>query len=152
MNGEVALREVTRGTLRAICALEVADEQRDLVAPNAISIAQAYFHDEAWFRAIYAGDEAVGFVMIYDPTLAAAPEEPDFFLWRLMVDRHHQGRGYGRDAVRLVIDHVRTRGANRLLVTHVRRADQLGRFYGSLGFRYTGKEEEGELVMELVLA
>lgn len=151
MNDEVELREITRDTVRAICALEVDESQKDLVAPNAVSIAQAYFYDEAWFRAICAGGEPVGFVMIYDPTLSSAPEEPDFFLWRLMIDRRHQGKGYGRAAVRLVAHHVRTRGARRLLVSHVKRAENLGRLYASLGFRYTGREEEGELVMELPL-
>jgi hypothetical protein len=47
---------------------------------------------------------------------------------------------------------VRTRpGARRLLVSHVKGADQLSRFYQSLGFRYTGVEDEGELVMERTL-
>jgi hypothetical protein len=47
---------------------------------------------------------------------------------------------------------VRTRpGAKKLLVSHMSKADALGRFYGSLGFRYTGKEEEGEKVMALIL-
>lgn len=151
MNDEVELREITRDTVRAICALEVGESQKGLVAPNAVSIAQAYFYDEAWFRAICARGEPVGFVMIYDPTLSAAPEEPDFFLWRLMIDRRHQGKGYGRTAVRLVADHARTRGASRLLVSHVKHAEALGRFYASLGFRYTGREEEGELVMALPL-
>jgi hypothetical protein len=32
-------------------------------------------------------------------------------------------------------------------VSHVKGADRLARFYQSLGFRYTGKEDEGELVM-----
>lgn len=78
MSDEVELREITRDTVRAICALEVDEPQKGLVAPNAISIAQAYFYDEAWFRAICARGEPVGFVMICDPTLSSAPEEPDF--------------------------------------------------------------------------
>ncbi len=53
----VSLREVTADTVRAICKLEVAPAQRGLVAPNAVSIAQAHFEPAAWFRGIYAGDE-----------------------------------------------------------------------------------------------
>jgi diamine N-acetyltransferase len=119
MKAAVQLREVTRESVRAVCALEVADDQRAFVAPNAVSIAQAYFYDEAWFRAVHAvhaGAELVGFVMLYDPTLAATPEEPDFFLWRLMIDRRYQGKGYGRAAVRLASEYARSRGARRLLV------------------------------------
>ena len=48
--------KVTQETVRAICDLVVAPEQREFVAPNAHSIAEAYFEPKAWFRAVYAGD------------------------------------------------------------------------------------------------
>jgi diamine N-acetyltransferase len=147
----VALKEVTRESLRAVCKLDAGDGATQ-VAPNAVSIAEASFYDEAWFRAIYDDDVLVGFVMLYDPTLAQDPEEPDFFLWRLMIDKAHQRKGLGHGAVRLLIDYVRTRpGAKKLLVSHMSEADALARFYGSLGFVHTGQEEEGEKVMALEL-
>ena len=143
----VSLKEVTRETVRAVCKLDAGDGGTQ-VAPNAVSIAEASFYDEAWFRAIYENDTLVGFVMLYDPTLSAKPAEPDFFLWRLMIDKAHQRKRLGHAAVKLLIDHVRTRpGAEKLLVSHMSKADALGRFYGSLGFVYTGAEEEGEKVM-----
>ena len=64
----VTLKEVTRETLRAVCKLDAGDGATQ-VAPNAVSIAEASFYDEAWFRAIYEDDTPVGFVMLYDPTL-----------------------------------------------------------------------------------
>ncbi|HVE90303.1 MAG TPA: GNAT family N-acetyltransferase [Burkholderiaceae bacterium] len=147
----VSLKEVTRLTLRAVCKLDAGDGATQ-VAPNAVSIAEASFYDEAWFRAIYEDDTPVGFVMLYDPTLSTQPDEPDFFLWRLMIDQAHQRKGLGHAAVRLLIDHVRMRpGAKKLLVSHASEADVLGRFYKSLGFVYTGVEEEGEKVMVLSL-
>jgi diamine N-acetyltransferase len=147
----VSLKEVTRETLRAVCKLDAGDGGTQ-VAPNAVSIAEASFYDEAWFRAIYEDDTLVGFVMLYDPTLATGPDEPDFFLWRLMIDKVHQRKRLGRAAVKLLIDHVRMRpGAKKLLVSHMSKADALGRFYGSLGFVYTGQEEDGEKVMALEL-
>ena len=143
----VDLREVTKDTVSSVCKLDAGDGGKQ-VAPNSVSIAQAHFSPEAWFRAIHAGDELVGFVMLYDHTLAEAPEEREFFLWRLMIDRRHQGKGYGHLAVERLVAHVRTRpAAERLLVSHVKDAERLARFYQSLGFRYTGKEDEGELVM-----
>ena len=147
----VELRAVTRDTVRAVCKLDAGDAGRQ-VAPNAVSIAEAHFSPEAWFRAAYADDRLIGFVMLYDHTLSEAPEECEFFLWRLMVDREQQGKGYGRSIVERLVEHVRTRpGAERLLVSHVKQADRLARFYASLGFVYTGREEEGELEMSLVL-
>lgn len=147
----VQLREVTRGTVSAVCKLDAGDDHKQ-VAPNSVSISQAHFQGEAWFRAAYDDDLLVGFVMLYDPTLVESPDEPDFFLWRLMIDQSHQGKGYGRAVVEALVEHVRTRpGAQRLLVSHVKSADRLSRFYQSLGFRYTGVEDDGELVMERTL-
>ena len=147
----VSLREVTRETVRAVCKLDAGDGGTQ-VAPNAVSIAEASFSDAAWFRAIHEDDILVGFMMLYDPTLSAKPDEPDFFLWRLMIDKAHQRKGLGHAAVKLLIHHVRARpGAKKLLVSHMGKADALGRFYGSLGFVYTGAVEEGEKVMALDL-
>lgn len=147
----VSLKQITRETVRAVCKLDAGDGATQ-VAPNAVSMAEASFYDEAWFRAIYEDDTLVGFVMLSDSTLAEKSEEPDFFLWRLMIDKAHQRKGLGHAAVNLLIDHVRTRpGAKKLLVSHSSKADALGRFYGSLGFVYTGAKEEGEKVMALDL-
>jgi hypothetical protein len=33
--------------------------------------------------------------MLYDPTRAEKPEEPDFFLWRLMIDKAFSAKGWG---------------------------------------------------------
>lgn len=149
---DVSLREITRETLRTICALDVDPSQRQNVAANALSLAEAWLHPlEAWPRAIYAGERPVGFVMVYDPSEAPNPREADFFLWRLMVDHACQGRGYGRAAVSLVLQHVRTRGAARILVSHVKSAPHLGRFYGSFGFEYIDREDERERYMALAL-
>ncbi len=115
----IELREVTRESVAAVCKLDAGDGGKQ-VAPNAVSIAQAHFAPEAWFRAVHADDELVGFLMLYDPTLVESPEEQEFFLWRLMIDRRHHGKGYGRTAVERLIEHVRSRpGAERLLVSHV---------------------------------
>ena len=147
----ISLREISKETVTAICRLDAGDDGRQ-VAPNAVSIAQAYFTPEAWFRAIYDEATAVGFVMLFDPSLVEAPSEPDFFLWRLMIDRNHQGRGCGRAAVELLVEHVRTRpGARELKVSHVKDAEATARFYLGLGFRYTGEQDGGELVMARAL-
>jgi diamine N-acetyltransferase len=148
---QIRLEEVTRDTVSAVCKLDAGDEGKQ-VAPNAVSIAQAHFQGEAWFRAVYHDELLVGFLMLYNPTLVERADEPDFFLWRLMIDKSHQGKGYGRAAVEALVEHVRTRpGAQRLLVSHVKGAERLSRFYQSLGFRYTGVEDDGELVMERAL-
>ena len=142
----VTLREITRETVRDLCKLEVAAEQRTYVAPVAVSIAEAHFSPEAWFRAIYVGEEPVGFVM-----LSLKPEVPDYFLWRLLIDARHQGRGYGRATLDLVVDHVRALGASELQTTAVSGEHSPQPFYERYGFVPTGVIEEGEVQLRLVL-
>ena len=142
------LREVTADTVRAICALQVAPDQRRFVAPNAVSFAEAMYQPKAWFRGIYADDVPVGFVMVYDD-----PDAPEYYLWRFMIDGRYQGRGYGRAAIGRLVDHVRTRpGATELKVSWVPAEGGPEAFYRSLGFEPTGEEDGGEVVGRLVLA
>ena len=143
----VSLREITADTVRAICNLKVSKEQEQFVASNSVSIAQAYFSDEAWFRAIYANDKPVGFVMLYDD-----PKNGTYFLWRLMIDAGYQGRGYGRHALELLVDYVKTRpNAKELRTSHAKGDGNPGGFYKKVGFEYTGEKEDNELVMRLEL-
>ena len=143
----VTLREVTAETVRVVCALEVAPAQRGYVAPNAVSIAQAHFEPKAWFRAVYADEEPVGFVMLHEDT-----EEPEYFLWRFMIAAEHQGKGYGRRALDLVVEHVRSLpGARVLGSSFVPGEHGPEAFYLRYGFVATGEVEGSEHVIRLDL-
>jgi diamine N-acetyltransferase len=142
----ITRREITRENVRAICRLEVAPAQRGFVAPNAVSIAEACFAPEAWFRAIHAGDEPVGFVM-----LSLKPEVPEFYLWRFMIAAPVQRAGIGRAALALVIEHVRSLGAGELLTSTVPGEGSPRPFYEKQGFRFTGEVDDGEDVLRLDL-
>lgn len=143
----VTLRPITEDNLRAVLRLKVAPEQEQFVAPNPVSLAQAHFEKYAWYRAIYADETPVGFMMLYDN-----PAKPEYFLWRLMVDARYQGNGFAWRAVQLLIDYVRTRpGATELLVSHGQGEGSPAPFYARLGFQYTGAEDDGELIMRLPL-
>ena len=143
----VSLREVTKDNLREVMRLSVADHQQGFVASNAVSLAQAHFETYAWYRAIYAGETPVGFIMLADQ-----PEIPEYYLWRFMIDKRYQHYGFGKQAIHLLIDYVRTRpNATELLVSCVPGNGSPCPFYQKLGFEYTGKEEDGELEMKLKL-
>lgn len=145
----ISLQEITEETLRSILRLKVSPEQEKYVASNAVSIAQAYFQrDNAWFRAIYADESPVGFLMLDD-----RPNEASYFLWRFMIDARYQKFGYGKRAIELLIEHVKTRpNAKELGVSCVPEGDGSPcPFYEKLGFVYTGEKDEDELVMKLKL-
>ena len=143
-NSMVTLREVTKENLWNIFALEVAPEQSRYVATNEMSIAQAYFDREiAWFRAIYADETPVGFLMLSDDA-----NEQRYFLWRLMIDARYQKLGFAKRALELLFDYVRTRpGAKEILVSY--RPGDAGPqgFYEKLGFVPTGEMLGDEVVL-----
>ena len=148
----VELREITSGTLRAIIGLTVAPRQRRFVAPNAVSLAEALFSDEAWYRGVWRGDDPVGFVMLEDETMQEnPPSDPEIGLWRLMVDRRHQGRGIGRAIVEQVAAMARARGFSHLHTSYVVAKGGPEGFYRSLGFKPTGKIDDDEVVAALAL-
>jgi diamine N-acetyltransferase len=147
-DAEVSLREVTAETLRSILRLKVAPSQEHFVANNAASIAEAHFNPEhAWFRAIYADETPVGFLMIYDD-----PDTPTYFLWRFMIDERYQGRGYGTRALRLLVEHVRGRPDAAVLgVSYVPGEGSPDTFYKKFGFEDTGEMDEDEVIAQLLL-
>lgn len=149
MNGDhaVRLQPLTPENVRAVCDLRVTPGQEAFVEPNAVSIAEAYVHEQAWCRAVYAGEDLVGFVMLFD-----AATGPGYMLWRLMIDGRFQGRGFGGQAVQRVIEHVRTRpGATRLKVSVHPGEGSPGPFYESLGFVSTGELSGDQPVYALAL-
>jgi diamine N-acetyltransferase len=151
----VSLREITDANRAAIEALSVSEEQSKYVASVAESLVDAAETPDAmpWFRAAYAGDEPVGFVMISDGITVDNPEYlGPYFLWRLLVDQRFQGRGYGTAILDLVVAHVRPRPDARVLLTsHVVGPNSPVTFYLRYGFRLTGDVHDGEPVLELDL-
>jgi diamine N-acetyltransferase len=147
INADVTLREVTRDTLWAVLNLRVSKEQEHFVAPNAVSIAQAHYSREAWFRAIYADETPVGFVM-----LAQDLDKGKYFLWRFMIDAEYQKKGYGRKALQLIIERVRSMPfADELRLTYHKAEGCPQPFYEKLGFRDTGQMLGDEYEMRLKL-
>lgn len=147
MTSDVTLREITQDTVRQIMGLKVRPNQEHFVASNAESIAEAYFAVDAWFRAIYASETPVGFLMISD-----IPEKAEYFLWRFMIDARYQKSNYGRRAMELLIDHVRTRpDAEELYVRYKGGEGSPEGFYRRFRFEPTGDVDDGEILAKMKL-
>ncbi|MEO3748753.1 GNAT family N-acetyltransferase [Plantactinospora sp. B5E13] len=152
----VTLREITAENRAAVLALRVAPEQERFVSsvPDSLAEAAEYPQARPWYRAVYAGDEPVGFVMV---SWNVPPQPPEilgpWFLWKLLIDERHQGRGYGQQVVRQIVELIRAEGATELLTSHVPGEDGPAGFYRRLGFSQTGEHDDhGEVVLRLALA
>lgn len=143
----IRLVELNKENYKDILKLKVSPDQEKFVATNAISLAQAHFEDNAWYRGIYADEKAVGFAMLEINT-----RKPEYYLWRYMIDANEQAKGYGREALKLIIEHVKTLpGAKEFLLSYVPGEGTPAAFYSKLGFEETGEIEDGEIIMRLKL-
>lgn len=144
----LSLQEITNDNVRSVMDLAVTEEQRNYVADNARTIAEHAYATDAWLRAVYAGGEPIGLVLV-----SARPDIPRYYVWRFMIDHRHQGMGYGRAAMDLVVAHVRTLpAASALHLSYVPGPDGPFEFYSRLGFVETGREMDGEREMVLSLS
>ncbi len=149
----ISLREITDENREAVSALRVRSDQEQFVGGVADSIAEAAATPEAkpWYRAVYDGDEPVGFVMLsWDVTPAPGIIGP-WFLWRLLIDEHHQRRGYGRATLIEIVSVIRAAGATELLTSYHPGTGEPWPFYEKFGFVPTGDIEDGEIVLKLAL-
>lgn len=141
----IEFREVTRENLNEIMRLDVLDHQKDQVAPNSVSIAHGNYSEVAWFRGIYNADEPVGFVM-----LSLNHKEKKYWIWRFMIDKNHQGKGYGRASIELIKKVMKKEvpEITEIYLSYVpKEKDGADGFYKKVGFEDTGKMSNKEKIM-----
>jgi diamine N-acetyltransferase len=151
----VHLREITDDNRDAVCGLRVRPGQERFVASVASSLDDAAAAPEAnpWYRAVYSGDEPVGFVMLSWNVPAGRPGIIGrYFLWRLLIDERHQGRGVGREVLRQIADLVRADGATELFTSYLPGDGDPWPFYQRFGFQPTGEIDDDEIVLRLTLS
>ena len=145
----VELREVTKDNYEECLNLNVADNQKTFISSNAYSLAQAWiYYKTAYPFAIYADNKMVGFIM-----LGYYEAEQYYTLWKFMIDEKYQKKGYGKEALKLGIDHL----INCFKVKEIYTAYESHNFvaknlYASVGFRETGEVVGNEVGMKLIVA
>ena len=161
-NQNLRLVKATRENFWELMDLRVTEEQEDFVASNAISLAQAYdCHAEGEFAqafGIYDGETPVGFAMIghNSEEYEDMPEvyRHSYELWRFMIDKRYQKRGYGRDALKLLLDYVLSfpDGKETLWSTSYEPENEVAKkLYVSFGFVPNGEMDGDEEVAVLDL-
>jgi diamine N-acetyltransferase len=144
----VTLQPITSKNLWPVVDLKLDPEQQRFVEINVASIANAYVEPTFVPLAVYAGDEPVGFAMY-----GQHPESGGWWVIRLMIDRDHQGKGYGRAAMEQMIDMMVERvGPEEIITSFVPDNTVASRLYASLGFRPNGEIEDDEPLVVLNVA
>ena len=157
------LEKVNGGNVWELLKLTVFESQKNFVAANDISIIEAYTtiagNGYAFPFGIYDGDQPVGFLMIgydVDDYWTDAPEiaKGNYNLWRLMIDKAYQNRGFGRQAVQLALDFIRTfpcGKAEYCWLSYEPENEVARKLYQSFGFEETGEMDGEEKIAVLRL-
>ncbi|MDO4458893.1 MAG: GNAT family N-acetyltransferase [Clostridia bacterium] len=151
------LRKISQLNVWDILRLKVRNNQKCFVAPNDISIIEAFAVREDGFVAmpfgIYEDGMPVGFAMLgYGAT--GAPEEPavaenGYCLWRFMIDERFQGKGLGRKAMNIILDYIRTfpcGKADHCWLSYEPENTGAKALYNKMGFIENGEMCGGEIV------
>jgi diamine N-acetyltransferase len=136
----ITLREVTRENFWPCILLKSAEYKgyhlfEEHVTSNAFSLAQAKVEPEWIPKAIYADEQLVGFAMYGTESKHNIP-----FITRLIIDYKHQRKGYGKAAMRLIIEELRSLGNQEIYTSIVSTNEAAKELYTSIGFRDTGRE------------
>ncbi len=159
------LERVDETNIQAILDLEVSEAQRRFVSSNEYSMAQARAAAgsdyEAFPFGIYDDDTPVGFIMVgYNEPLQNAKEKTsdvlknNYSIWRFMIDKRYQGKGYGRAAINLALDFVRTwpcGKAENCVLSFKPTNEVAKKLYNSVGFIENGESDGDEVFAVLKL-
>ncbi len=156
-NRNVRLVKVDTKNFDALIDLAPFESQKNFVAPNIYGLAEACANTAEGRYAqpfgIYDGETAVGFLMIgFD----IADEDADrkkypflnnnYLIWRFMIDKNHQNKGYGKAAMQLALDFIRTwpcGEAEYCWLSYEPENETAGKLYRSFGFMEAEKMPEG---------
>ena len=135
----VELREITEDNFDEVIELRVSENQEGFVSSVVYSLAQAWVYKEtAYPFAIYADEVPVGFVM-----LGYYKSRNQYTLWKFLIDKHYQNRGYGKEALRLAIKYlVETFGVSEIYTGVALGNAVAKKLYNSIGFVETGVIED----------
>ena len=142
---QISLEEINKNNYEAVCDLEVTEAQEDFVACNMWSLVESFYNEGHTSRAIYLGDEPVGFLMWVKESVSKVS------IWRFMVDKKYQNQGIGRSALTLAITSIKqTPGVKEIEICYNPKNPVAKNFYSSFGFNEVGLDEDGEDMLSLI--
>ena len=155
MDPKLLLKEVTNENFRSIIKLSdtLTEAQKKFVAANVTSLAQAYLNqDTAWPRAVYLDDTPIGFIMLHiNPTEVSAEDQPALYLWRLMIAKDYQNKGYGKQVLDMLIQKCRDEKKKTLYLSCEMIDPMPYQFYIKYGFIDTHVVDDGEEVLKIYI-
>ena len=146
----ICLKPISEENFIDVFHLKLSKEQEAFVSHPIRSLAQAYvYRTQCQPFGIYADEKVVGYVMaIYDYDI------PEYDIWHMMIDESQQGKGYGKAALKLLLDYIKDKpfgDSDRVALTCNKDNTVALELYKSMGFELTGNSDEDEVELALYL-
>jgi len=145
----INLRPVDKNNWVACVKLSLLPEQEGNLAPNVYTIAESKFNAHYQLRAIYKDDEVVGFLAYCyedDPI-----DTELYWLFRFMLDKNNQGKGFASLALDLVVEEVISLEGKRLRTMCKPTNTVAEKVYQGFGFEQIGILDDGDILFEIQL-
>ena len=143
----IHLEDVTPDNWRE--ELKVSKEQERYVSDDMKILARAYaFRNQRSYACIICNDdEPVGMALYYD-----CDELQAYDFSQLFIDERYQGRGFGKEAAKLILDRMKRDGKySEVVLCYIEGNEAAKEMYEKLGFYHTGEADEDEIVMRIKL-
>ncbi|MGO4790392.1 GNAT family N-acetyltransferase [Paenibacillus sp. 2KB_20] len=141
----VSLNLITKESELECISLRPREDQLNLVASNSDSLLHAAKEITSKPYGVYVEDIMVGFILFDNEVYT------DGYYWilRFMIDERHQGKGYGKLAIREIIRKLENRmDCKQVRVSHGPHNIVANRLYKECGFQDTGEtEENGDIIL-----
>ena len=148
---EIVLKEITEQNKQECFSLKVSPGQSEYIASNENSLNEAQENPEiARPFAIYADDKMIGFTMFAWDENNEDPEDK-YWLWRFMIDKSLQGKGYGHLALKEIIKYFKDNGADIITLSTKESNKTALSLYHQFGFKENGEMNDEEIVLKLFL-
>lgn len=143
----IRLEKIHPGNWRI--GLKVSESQRNFVSDDMRLLARAYAYRESRSNAFVICDDdvPVGMALYYD-----CDELNAFDFSQLFIDERYQGKGYGTEAAKQILEMMKNDGKfDKVVLCYIDGNEAAKNMYIKLGFHLTGDCDEDEIVMEKML-
>lgn len=139
----ISLRLIDQNNWEECINLKLKPEQQGFIASNLYSIAESKFSPQLEIKSIYCEEKLIGFAMY-----GIDSDDQNYWIYRFMIDERFQGQGYGKIAMKLIIEDIRRRDdcTDVIWLGYQLENEQGRRLYASVGFEEVGMASWGEML------
>lgn len=147
----IRIKAVDEQNILDVCKLKATQDDISTVKNysfcNALSVAEANYHSEMYPNAIYNNNILIGFFMYK----RIETQADTAIIYRFMVDDRFQRKGLEEKALEYILRGLKIQGVRKVVLLIDEANENTKQICLSLGFHFTGKQDETGYYYEAAL-